>query len=155
MEKKSEIWAGEASSAQLALWRQEYGEIFTARSDQQIAYFKKPNRQELCQAMSLTNDRFGRAELILKACFIGGSDLFLHDAGYWMGTEELINKLIEAKKAELNRIINESNGTKEHNLIGYADTMMQYYLHIDPNSLNDVQWAEKFAQLVDVRNSKG
>ena len=155
MERKSKAWEGEASPAQLALWKQEYGEIFTAKSDRQIAYFRKPSRQELCRAMSLRNDRFERAELILKACFISGSDIFLHDADYWIGTEELVGKLLEAKKVELNRIIDEANGSKEHNQISYADTMMQYYLHIDPSSLDDAQWAEKLAQLVDIRNSEG
>lgn len=31
------------------------------------------------------------------------------------------------------------------------DTMMQYYLHIDPTALTDEQWAEKWAQLQDIR----
>lgn len=38
-----------------------------------------------------------------------------------------------------------------YNWIGYVDTMLQYYLHIDPNTLTDEQWAEKFAQLKDIR----
>ena len=154
MKKKSEARVDEAPASQLALWKQKYGEIFIARSDEQVAYFRKPSRQELCRAMSLTNDRFGRAELILQACFIGGSDLFLHDADYWLGTERLVNRLLEAKKTELDRIISEANGSKEHNLIGYVDTMMQYYLRIDPNSLDDTQWAEKFAQLIDIRKGE-
>jgi hypothetical protein len=29
--------------------------------------------------------------------------------------------------------------------------MIEYYLHIDPNELNDSQWAEKYAQLSEIR----
>ncbi len=44
MEKKSEAWTGEASPEQLDLWKEKYGEIFTAQSNGQVAYFKKPGR---------------------------------------------------------------------------------------------------------------
>lgn len=29
--------------------------------------------------------------------------------------------------------------------------MLEYYLHIDPNKLSDEEWAEKIAQLADIR----
>lgn len=29
--------------------------------------------------------------------------------------------------------------------------MLEYYLHIDPNKLTDEEWAEKFAQVADIR----
>lgn len=38
-----------------------------------------------------------------------------------------------------------------HNVVGYMDTMLEYYLHIDPSTLSDAQWAEKFMQLADIR----
>lgn len=37
------------------------------------------------------------------------------------------------------------------NWIGYVDTLLEYYLHIDPSGLSDEQWAEKFKQLSDIR----
>ncbi|MBR1644319.1 MAG: hypothetical protein IJ684_02985 [Bacteroidales bacterium] len=38
-----------------------------------------------------------------------------------------------------------------HNPIGFIDTMLEYYLHIDPSTLTDAQWAEKFMQLAEIR----
>jgi hypothetical protein len=32
--------------------------------------------------------------------------------------------------------------------------MLEYYLHIDPSTLSDVQWAEKFLQLADIRKKE-
>jgi hypothetical protein len=29
--------------------------------------------------------------------------------------------------------------------------MLRYYLHIDPTTLTDEQWAEAFSQLADIR----
>lgn len=28
---------------------------------------------------------------------------------------------------------------------------MRYYLHVDPDTLSDAEWAEMFAQLCDIR----
>lgn len=39
----------------------------------------------------------------------------------------------------------------QHNWVGYVDTMLQYYLHIDPSTLSDELWAEKFQQVADIR----
>ena len=39
----------------------------------------------------------------------------------------------------------------KHNPVAYIDTMLQYYLGIDPDTLDDHQWAEKFMQLADIR----
>ena len=42
----------------------------------------------------------------------------------------------------------------ESNWIGYINTMMEYYLGINPNDLSDEEWAEKFAQLNDIREQE-
>lgn len=44
-----------------------------------------------------------------------------------------------------------ARGDMEHNMVGYIDTMLEYYLHIDPGVLSDEEWAEKFKQLGDIR----
>ena len=31
------------------------------------------------------------------------------------------------------------------------NTMLEYYLHINPGALNDEEWAEKINQLADIR----
>lgn len=38
--------------------------------------------------------------------------------------------------------------------MGYIDTMLEYYLHIDPSTLTDEEWAEKLAQLADIRKKE-
>jgi hypothetical protein len=34
------------------------------------------------------------------------------------------------------------------------DTMLRYYLHIDPDTLTDQQWAEKIQQLKHIRQTE-
>lgn len=40
------------------------------------------------------------------------------------------------------------------NWIGYVNTMLEYYLHIDPARLSDEEWAEKFKQLGNIREQE-
>jgi len=39
----------------------------------------------------------------------------------------------------------------EADFIGYYNTMIRYYLHMDPDNLSDQQWATTIAQLADIR----
>jgi len=39
----------------------------------------------------------------------------------------------------------------EANSIGYINTMLEYYLGINPDTLTDNEWVEKYAQLKDIR----
>ncbi len=34
------------------------------------------------------------------------------------------------------------------------NTMLEYYLHINPNELSDHEWAEKIKQLSDIRSKE-
>lgn len=42
----------------------------------------------------------------------------------------------------------------QHNWVGYVDTILQYYLHIDPDTLNDEQWANAIAALEELRRQE-
>ena len=51
--------------------------------------------------------------------------------------------------------LEKADGSLEHNFVGYVDTMLEYYLHVDPSKLTDEEWAEKFKQLADIRKREG
>lgn len=52
------------------------------------------------------------------------------------------------------KVIEAANGSFESNWIGYMDTVMQYYLCIDPTQLSDEEWAEKYEQLKEIREKE-
>lgn len=35
--------------------------------------------------------------------------------------------------------------------MGYHNTLLRYYLHVDPDGLSDEEWAQTIAQLADIR----
>ena len=39
-------------------------------------------------------------------------------------------------------------------MVGYFDTLIRYYLHMDPDGLTDLQWAQTIAQLNHIRQSE-
>ncbi|MCY4418877.1 MAG: hypothetical protein OXB93_03410 [Cytophagales bacterium] len=42
----------------------------------------------------------------------------------------------------------------EENWIGYIDSLLAYHLGIQAQELSDRVWAEKFKQLMDIRNKE-
>ena len=52
------------------------------------------------------------------------------------------------------KVIEASDGSEHGECAGrisYMNTLMRYYLHIDPDSMSDEEWALTFAQLCDIR----
>ena len=39
-------------------------------------------------------------------------------------------------------------------MVGYFDTLIRYYLHMEPDGLSDQQWAQIIAQLKHIRQSE-
>jgi len=45
-------------------------------------------------------------------------------------------------------------GDPGSNIVGYWNNMIRYYLHMDPGTLTDEQWAETINQLADIRKKE-
>ena len=58
------------------------------------------------------------------------------------------------EKCRTKKAIEDSKGDLESNWIGYVNTMLEYYLGINPQTLTDDEWAEKFAQLQNIREEE-
>ncbi|CAA0253818.1 conserved hypothetical protein [Tenacibaculum maritimum] len=48
-----------------------------------------------------------------------------------------------------------AKGCPDNNPIGYINTLLEYHLGINPKELSNKAWAEKFAQLVEIRKREG
>ena len=99
-----EILIGQATEQQIKEWKGKHGDIFFAKSEGHIGYFKKPNRPEVGYAMSQQGDPLKMTETMLKGCFIGGSRVFIEETGFMLGAGELMEQLISVKKVELGKL---------------------------------------------------
>jgi hypothetical protein len=101
---KEEKLTGQATDEQIKALKKKHGDIFFTKAEGHIAYFRKPTRQELGYAMSAQSDPLKMSELILKSCFIDGSDIFTTDTGFMLGTAELREQLSDVKSVELGKL---------------------------------------------------
>lgn len=95
---------GQAKPEQIEAWKKEYGEIFVAEADDCVAYFKKPSRSQLSYAMTLQSDPLKMTETILKACFIGGSEVMINDLDHLLGASAIADSLITSKQVAVKKL---------------------------------------------------
>jgi len=96
---------GQATDEQIKAWKEKHGDIFFAKAEGNIGYFRKPNRKELDYSLSMKDSNPLKAdEAIMKSCFVGGSDVFINDVGFMIGASGLIEQLISIKQSELGKL---------------------------------------------------
>lgn len=99
---KDEILIGQVSQEQIDAWKKEHGDVFEIKSDGHMCYLRKPKRNELpyIQQVSVKNG-IKSNELLLKACWLGGSEEIQNNDAMFYGVCDHLQVLIEKKQAEL------------------------------------------------------
>lgn len=95
---------GQATPKEIEAWKSKHGKIFYACADNHIAYFRKPTRKELSYAMRLKDDELAMTEMILKECYVGGSEIFYQNVEFMLGASGLVDKLLSVKSAEVGEL---------------------------------------------------
>ncbi|MCW3467638.1 hypothetical protein [Chitinophaga nivalis] len=87
-------------------WKQKYKDVFKlTAADGKTGYCRKPNRDEVSYAMTLiTGDPLAYHETILKATWLGGDEDILQDKSYLYGLGAQLDKLLEAKKVDVEKL---------------------------------------------------
>ena len=135
----------------------KHGQIYLIEfEDGKKAYLKKPSRNVLSMAMTkMQSNPLGFAETILNQCFVAGDEEVKTSDEYFLGAAgQLERTSYGGEKCRTKKVIEDSKGDLESNWIGYVNTMLEYYLGINPQTLTDDEWAEKFAQLQNIREQE-
>jgi hypothetical protein len=93
---------GEVSQEQIDAWKKMHGEIFAIKCEDQIFYFKKPDRKLLgfSSVAGKTNPmKFNEA--LFNGCYLGGSDAHKTDDNMFYGIVNQLAETVAAKEAEL------------------------------------------------------
>lgn len=94
--------AGQLAEKEIEALKAQHGEIYFAKTETNIAYFRKPKRQELGYALAVgKNDQLAVAETLLKSCFVAGDRVFIEDIEYTLGAMPIVEKLMQVKTVEL------------------------------------------------------
>jgi hypothetical protein len=104
MKEKLKTPTGQASEEEISKWKKQFGEIFAAKVEGYIAYFKKPDRGQLAYAIMLDDNPVKQTEYMLKECFIGGSEVIIQETDYLLGAMKIVDKLMEVKMMEVEKL---------------------------------------------------
>lgn len=93
---------GQLTEKETEILKSQHGEIYFAKTDANIAYFRKPNRQELSYALAAgKSDQLSVGESLLKSCFVAGDRIFIENFEYTLGAMPIVEKLMQVKTVEL------------------------------------------------------
>ena len=95
---------GQATEAQIEMWKRQFGAVFSTVVEQHVAYFKKPSRQQMSYSMIFANDPMKQTETLLRECFIGGSEVIINDMEYMLGASSILSTLVETKRVEVAKL---------------------------------------------------
>ena len=98
------ILIGQATDEEIAEWKQQYPQgIYAIESDDHIAYFKNPNRNEMNCAMSKASQEkaLDMYEELATLTFIGGSEDVIKNDQRFYGLASQLKTKFEGKKATL------------------------------------------------------
>ena len=90
---------------QIAIWKEEYGDVYVYTAEGKTCYLKKPDRNILSAAAVIgRNDPLKYNEIILKNCWLGGDEQIKDDDSFFLGISQKIGELIEVKEGELKKL---------------------------------------------------
>jgi hypothetical protein len=104
MSKKQNTLTGQATEEQIQEWKQKYPDgIFALTSGDDIAYFKNPNRHEINDAYSQSEeDKVTDVyECLGRLIKIGGSDAVLSRESKFLGAMRKLKEKMAGETAEL------------------------------------------------------
>lgn len=94
------------TSEHIQAWKEKYKDVFKlTAADGKVGYCRKPNRDEVSYAMTLiSGDPLAYHETILKATWLGGDEAIVEDKSYLYGLGAQLDKLLDAKKVEVEKL---------------------------------------------------
>ena len=93
---------GKASPEQIEQWKKKHGQVFGILAGDHICYIRKPTRQEISYAQTVgqTNPMKSN-EILLNACFLGGSEKFKTEDSFFFGASVKLSELITIEETEM------------------------------------------------------
>jgi hypothetical protein len=96
---------GKASDAQIAIYKEKYGEVFEVVIEDSVCYLKKPDRKTLSFATSFGDkDPMKFNEVMLENCWIAGDERIKTDDEYFFACIGEMEALIQVKEAQLKKL---------------------------------------------------
>lgn len=93
---------GQATPDEIEAWKAKHKNVFAITVDGHIGYVKTPDRKTISYASTAgAKDPLKFNEILLKNCWLGGSDAIQTDDELFLGVGAKLNEIIQIKEAEL------------------------------------------------------
>jgi hypothetical protein len=97
--------AGELTPQEIAqLKARNGGVLFFAKADGHVAYFRKPNIQEVAVALSMKEKPVEMIEFMFENCKVAGSDIFLKEVDFMLGAGKVVGEMLAVKQVEVGNL---------------------------------------------------
>jgi hypothetical protein len=104
MEENKKL-SGEATSEQIAMWKNLHRDVFEVKVSDKICYLKRPDRKTLSAAESIGyQDPMRYNEVILENCWLGGDSAIKTNDVYFLETVPVLEQLIDYGRAEIKKL---------------------------------------------------
>ncbi|MCD8080192.1 MAG: hypothetical protein LUF04_07215 [Bacteroides sp.] len=98
-------YKGEATAEQISEWKKKHGSIFRIETEGHVCYLHKPTRKNISYASAAgKSDPLKFNELILRDCWVGGSEEIRTDDELFLAASGVLDQLIEIKQASLEKL---------------------------------------------------
>lgn len=90
---------------QIDTYKKQHGDIFMCEAGELSCILKKPTRQQVGMAMTLSKqDPLKLTEVIIVNCWVAGDEEIKTDVGALMGITGQIDQILEVKNAEIKKL---------------------------------------------------
>lgn len=102
--EKNEL-KGQATAAEIAVWKREHGDVYQVTVGGSACYLKKPDRTTLKMVAAVGGSDPVRAnEVLLENCWLGGDESVKTDDEKFFGVSAKLAELVTVKEAELKKL---------------------------------------------------
>jgi len=107
--KEAELKTGQATEAQIAEWKEKYGEVYEFTVANSVCYVKKPGRKELSAATAVASqgkniDPIRFSETLLNTCFLGGDASIKDDDDMFLSILPVLEVLTQRAEATVKKL---------------------------------------------------
>lgn len=96
---------GQATAAEIAVWKREHGDVYQVTVGGSACYLKKPDRTTLKMVAAVGGSDPVRAnEVLLENCWLGGDESVKTDDEKFFGVSAKLAELVTVKEAELKKL---------------------------------------------------
>lgn len=99
------VLSGKVTLEQIAIWKNQYRDVFEVIASDKVCYLKRPDRNTLKAADAVgANDADRANEIVLENCWLGGDTEIKTNDLYFLEVVPVLEQLIDFGRATIKKL---------------------------------------------------